>query len=118
MLDNNFIGPVFRGWQPTSLGRVQTITPYLMPEQSAYPDRQECRTALHDQCSLSLHLTVGVGVKMGVKLGSSFVSSTSVQVRCQVQRYYGWRVAVDQPTGLSVLKPSILLRFSATFAVG
>jgi len=58
MLDNNFIGPVFRGWQPTSLGRVQTITPYLTPEQSAYPDRQECRTALHDQCSLSLHLTV------------------------------------------------------------
>jgi len=31
---------------------------------------------------------------------------------------HGWRVAMDQPTGLSVLKPSILLRFSAAFAVG
>ena len=30
----------------------------------------------------------------------------------------GWRVAMDQLTGLSVLEQSILLRFSATFAVG
>ena len=33
-----------------------------MPKQSAYPDRQECRTALHDQCGLSLHLTVNVSL--------------------------------------------------------
>ncbi len=35
MLDTNFIGPVFRGWQHTFLGRVQTIAPYLTPKQSA-----------------------------------------------------------------------------------
>ncbi len=57
MLDNSFIGPVFRSRQHTAPSWVQTIAPYLMPKQSAYPDRQECRTALHDQCSLSLHLT-------------------------------------------------------------
>jgi len=64
MLDTNFIGPVFRGRQHTALSRVQTITPYLMPKQSAYPDRQECRTALHDQCGLALHLTLARDVTL------------------------------------------------------
>ncbi len=57
MLDNSFIGPVFRSRQRTAPSWVQTIIPYLTPEQSACPDRQECSTTLHDQCSLPLHLT-------------------------------------------------------------
>jgi len=57
MLDNSFIGPVFRSRQHMAPSWVQTIIPYLTPEQSACPDRQECSTTLHDQCSLPLHLT-------------------------------------------------------------
>ena len=57
MLDNSFIGPVFRSRQHTAHSWFQTIIPYLTPEQSACPDRQECKPTLHDQCSLPLHLT-------------------------------------------------------------
>ena len=47
MLDNSFIGPVFCSRQHMAPSWVQTIIPYLMPEQSACPDRQECRPTLH-----------------------------------------------------------------------